>query len=159
MLEGCAKIEVKLMSRVLGRLWGHQGRLWECLGVAGVTPESSRASKLAPRASKLTPWGVQVRSKSVQVGSKSVQVHPRFFQDDAKDGLDLIGLPLSCLKSPGRVNKAGGDEEETRIPRPTPEILGGVRARRAGRNGLKTVGKISPGARGLWPRAQEDRGP
>ena len=72
------------MSRVLGRLWGHQGRLWECLGVAGVTPESSRASKLAPRASKLTPWGVQVGSKSVSVGSKSVQVHPRLFQEGAK---------------------------------------------------------------------------
>ena len=82
--EGCAKIEVKLMSRVLGKLWGHQGRLWECLGVAGVTPESSRASKLAPRASKLTPWGVQVGFKSVSVGSKSVQVHPRLFQEGAK---------------------------------------------------------------------------
>ena len=45
-LEGCAKIEVKLMSRVLGRLWGHQGRLWECLGVAGVTPGGSRWLKL-----------------------------------------------------------------------------------------------------------------
>ena len=68
------------MSKSQFGLWG----LWECLGVAGVTPESSRASKLAPRASKLTPWGVQVGSKSVSVGSKSVQVHPRLFQEGAK---------------------------------------------------------------------------
>ena len=30
-LEWCAKIEVKLMSKVLGRLWGHLGRLRESL--------------------------------------------------------------------------------------------------------------------------------
>ena len=75
-LEGCAKIEVKLMSRVLGRLWGHQGRLWETpwgpqtnLGV--------RKGQLGSSSwSQDDPWSVQVGCKSVQVGSKSPTVRP-----------------------------------------------------------------------------------
>ena len=84
MLEGCAQIEVKLMSRVLGRLWGHQGRLWE----TPWAPQTNLGVRKGPLGSsswsQVDPWSVQVGCKSVQVGCKSVQVDPRFFQGGAK---------------------------------------------------------------------------
>ena len=101
MLEWCAKIEVKLMSRVLGRLWGHQGRLWECLGVAGVTPESSGASKLAPRAFKLTQGSSKMAPKVSQDGAK-MTVRPTDRTDRPPDRpTDYIyKLPINRFSGP-----------------------------------------------------------
>ena len=98
MLEGCAKIEVKLMSRVLGRLWGHQGRLWETpwgpqtnLGV--------RKGQLGSSSwSQDDPWSVQVGCKSVQVGSKSPTVRPT--EPTARPTDYIYKLPINRSSGP-----------------------------------------------------------
>ena len=90
-LEGCATIEVKLMSRVLGRLWGHQGRFWESPWEPQTNLGFRKGLLGSSSWSQVDPWSVQVGCKSVQVGSKSPTARPTDY---------IYKLPINRFSGP-----------------------------------------------------------